>query len=648
MWMDPDWEQMLKESELIALVEVTEGGKFIAKVQPKEIFKGSATTQFYIAGYYDQHLSAKEATKKVLKNKELHYVFLRQEHDPEELEFLGEEARATGNTELQRQLKEAEGQPVRFVWTPSSGDLLVKGKRVHYSLLRTSYPHSSPARDRAAFERFLKGAITFQVEGKADVALTGETLKEVRTESEKLRDSPDEQNQLAHSVASYFLLGGRTYDDAFEKIATGRNDYARLMVARLLAAIHDDRASKLLLRMLEDKNSVIQGEVVRQLAKGGAEQIGPVLLAHLAAAKKEGVYPRGIMDPVRNELAGGKIEIIRAVGELKYQPAAPTLIRLVEGVEDEYFLRVLLEALDKMGNRDYPRALEKPLSRGKLIFEIAEWTRDHHLTELKDAFERLLDNPPQGTRGIDLSLASEALGAIGDAGSAAKLTVHLEKLSARKTPNPEFFDTDQQVAMQLIGALASLHYAPARDAVEGSFFYWFGIDSAFATKPELLKTKVQLERDLEGEARKHLDQFQRVESKALVFLDNRAALVNGSETEPRYRFALEINIRSREHPEQKAESLRDRLLKAFATRDGTVGVTRWKTISYAESSGRNDARVQIGRDDVSYLRHYSQFVQATRDPKDLRFVKFLLDSGLAETWHAKDALEKSLGSAPVE
>ena len=93
--------------------------------------------------------------------------------------------------------------------------------------------------------------------------------------------------------------------------------------------------------MLKDGNSVVQGEVVRQLAKGDPKQVGSVLLAALAKAGEGGIYPQNLMDPVRNQHDGGKIEIIRALGELKYEPAAPTLITLLENSKDEYDLKGL-------------------------------------------------------------------------------------------------------------------------------------------------------------------------------------------------------------------------------------------------------------------------------------------------------------------
>jgi len=644
MWADPDWEQMLKESDTIALVEVTEGGKFIAKVKPLNVFKGAASEEFYVSGYNNQSWPKDAIDEQSFRKKQRYYLFLRKrEVGSGELDFLNAVAQESKDPEWKKLLQEEKNGAVRHVWTPSAGDLPVEGEKVHYSLLQTSYPHVAKARSSGEFERFLKATIAYQVSGQSDAKLLEQTLHSIRNQTQAGIRSTDKESELAHLIAMYFLAGGRSYDEAFEKIAAGADVDARFILARTLGGISDERANKLLLGMLGDKNSVVQGEVVRQIAKGNPDKVGEVLLTRLSGAGEGGVYPQSIMDPVRNQLDGGKIEIIRALGEMKYQPAVPALLRLVESADDMYSLRVLLEALEKMGNRDYAKALEKPLTKESLITDIAWWVRDHHVIGAKAALEQILDHPPEGVRrGIDLGSVSEALGVIGDENTAAKLTACLERESSKKVADVG----DLDVATDIVGALAALHYKPARSAVARSFFYWFGVDSSFATKPELLKTKEQLEQQVKDETKKNLSEFRKVDPEVLVYLQNRAALIDGSEKEPRYTCALEVGIRSQEHPELKAASLQERLFKAFGARAENVTVVRWIHEGYGESNG-NDGRLG-GRSDSLYLWRWAQYVQATRDPEDLRFAKFLLDSGQAERWDAKRFVEGTFGSAPIE
>lgn len=633
MWSDPDWEQMLRESELIALVEVIEGGRYIAKVKVVRALKGNITGEFFVTDYNNNQWPREAIKAESFQKRQEYYLFLKpQKEERGDLTFLATLAEETGDTAMKKMLGRLDTHELRYVWTPSAGDLRVEKGQVHYSLLRTSYSLSAPGRDRAAFERFLEAAIAYQANVAVASDLLKQTLQEIRESSSRPIPPDGQESDLAHSVATYYLLGGRAYDDVFEKIASGKDANARFMLARLLGGITGEQAHKLLLTMLADANSLVQGEVVRQLARSNANEVGAILLERLNGAGEGGIGPEGIMDPVQNRVDGGKLEIIRAFGELKYQPAAPALIRLLEGCGNAYPLQVVLQSLEAMGNRDYAPALEKLLSEGKLIYEIAQWARDHHVSELKEAFVRLLDNTPPGTRGVDLSSVSETLGAIGDETAAAKLTAYLEKLTSRALP--EAFERDQALAQELIGALAALRYRPARSAVERSFFYWFGVDSAFAAKPELLKTKEQLELEIEREAKRCLGEFGEVHTQVLVFLENRAALVSGLETQAKYNFVLHVDVPSRKHPELKAESLKAQLVKAFATRNGTIGVTRWEGHMGMQSEG-NDARVG-GRFDSQYLWRYGEYVQAVHEPADVQFVKFLLESGLAKRWGAAD------------
>lgn len=46
MWSDPEREEMLRQSEVISLVEVFEGGKYVAKFKRLAAFKGTAPRSF--------------------------------------------------------------------------------------------------------------------------------------------------------------------------------------------------------------------------------------------------------------------------------------------------------------------------------------------------------------------------------------------------------------------------------------------------------------------------------------------------------------------------------------------------------------------------------------------------------------------------
>jgi hypothetical protein len=85
-------------------------------------------------------------------------------------------------------------------------------------------------------------------------------------------------------------------------------------------------------------------------------------------------------------------------------------------------------------------------------------------------------------------------------------------------------------------------------------------------------------------------------------------------------------------------------VKGFPGSGEPIGVTLYNFSNYIFGSGKTDVRINRS-DDSGFLWRYGQYVQATRDPQDLQFARFLMESGLAERWGGKDSLAEGLGSA---
>jgi hypothetical protein len=665
MWIDPDWQQMLKESELVVLAEVVKGGEFVAKVRPLHTFKGAASEDFYVTGFNNHNWPADAIERENFRANGQYYLFLRRSEDAALLielltgpkadglvqsasHFIRSIFRTSRSAKPPREaLQAAEKGLVWSVWSPTSGDLPVAGDGVHVSLLGTSYPNNARMRARAPFERFLTAALAYHSSGNLDLVLLQETQQAIRREfavetpaAVPIASEREQPSELAQQIAAYFLMGGRSYDDLFEAIARGPDGDARFILAWLLGAMADERAGNLLLMMLADNNSLVQGEVVRQLAKRPDPNRGTILLAQLSRAGAGGVYPQGLMDPVRNQLEGGKLEIVRALGEMKYAPAAPALIELLEQTDNAYGLRVVLGALESIGTRDYAPALEKALRNRDLVMTVADWVREHRMVELKPALERLVEESPKEIAGGSLWTAIDGLGKIGDETTAAQLTAHLQRLISREVP--EFFDEGHTHA--IIGALADLRYHAARAVVEQAFFYWLGVDRTFEAKPQLLETKRRLEREIEREARAHFRDFWSVRPRATVILKNRDALADGSADEPEYSFVLQVNIHPWFRSGVKADTLIGRL-DGFRKGQGTLAVTCWNG-NMGDSSGSNDPRIMGGVSSLFFFA-YGQYVRNTQDPRDVSFVRFLLKSGLADEWGARAELSEAFETTPA-
>lgn len=610
-WEDPTWQEMLKGSDVIALVEVVEGGKFIAKVRPLTVFKGEAPAEFYAWGFNNHNWPPEAVEEEALKTGGRYYLFLK----PADREYLKDMPRIINDAAFTNAVEKLGSSPVFRVSTPSAGDLPLEGDQVRCSFLRTGYPQFGPKHERAWFESFLRAAI-----GQADPELLAQTMQWVRAEP---AGDEKHESRLADLLASYLLLGGDAYDEAFPRVAASQDAGARLVLAELLGRVSGTQAEELLLKMLSDQDALVQGEVVRQLVARGSEKVGPILLAHLGEARDGSSGPNNIMDPILNRVDGGKLEMIRSLGELKYAPAGPALLDLLSRTTNGYTVRILLDALEKLGRRDYVQALERCLREPEGLRVVADWAGEKHVVELEPILRAALPRS-----GDNRSRVIEALGKIGNENTAAILRADLRKTISQ----PPEFQTGWYLEYYLL-ALGDLSCQAARDEVDRTLFYWIGFDSAFARNPRLLVLKQKRERQIEARAAACFPEFPKLEAHALVWLKNQQVA----------DFAVEVEILSPDHPELTPVVLAKRLKKAFAGLKGRLCVSRRKGV-YVYNGGASDVRVDAYPSGL--MRGYARYVKTVRDPRDLRLVKYLLQTGLAQRWSSEYYLTEALKETP--
>ena len=137
-----------------------------------------------------------------------------------------------------------------------------------------------------------------------------------------------------------------------------------------------------------------------------------------------------------------------------------------------------------------------------------------------------------------------------------------------------------------------------------------------------------------------------VDARALVFLLNRHELAAGTAAQPDYRSAVHVDIRLPLRRELEADTLKGRLKDWSEKHKALASVTRWDGNDGRGSDG-GDLRVS-NRLGTTFFWQYARFVHATRDAEDLRFVQFLLASGLAKKWGATDELAAALQTSPME
>ena len=93
-----------------------------------------------------------------------------------------------------------------------------------------------------------------------------------------------ENDASSQNLMKLYLLNYSAYDDVFDKYSTIKNPSSKFALALLMGNINNEQSKQVLLTLLKDKHSLVQGEAVRQLSKNSSNEVGAVLLQQLKNA----------------------------------------------------------------------------------------------------------------------------------------------------------------------------------------------------------------------------------------------------------------------------------------------------------------------------------------------------------------------------
>ena len=502
-WTDPDWKEMIDSSDVIALVEYTSEGDFRAKARPLIIYKGKLNTkEIWISGFSNRYGPIDK-----MSPGDKYIVFLNF-YEPTEraLEYWKEQIKKEPElTDYYEALKTGNAY---YVWTPTSGDLKVKRKTVQYDLLQTSYYGKQNYYPLAEFETFLKA--TSQTKNSK---FHEELLKKVKSNATK--------EISAQYVMMLYLSSFKSYDSVFQTIANEQKPEPCYALAKLLGEVKDQKSRDILVQLLDNENSVVQGEVVRQLSDEAPEFIGPILLGHLDSAGEGGIYPSNLMDPVMNRIDGGKIEIIRTLGEINYKPAAKSLLPLLE-TEDDYIFELVINVLIQLDSKDFiPYINEHLIKRTKpLIFEICQIITDNDLKECKPALIEFISNHNRNDHpSYEYAISTHmGLAHFDDQETRDFLLNDFENL----LNNNDTIESDKlkDWIREYIETFKNLESKEARPLIYNSLFKWFGYNYDFAVHPELFTIKKSIEDSINQKALTILEGNNVAEIQTMVFISN--------------------------------------------------------------------------------------------------------------------------------
>lgn len=589
-WIDPSWRQMLDDSDVIALVEYVSDGEFSANAKIVRLYKGNLKIgdEISIEGFSNHYGPIDKMQKG-----DRYVVFLDDT-------YRNKKYRDYWETTLQdnpQKKAEMEANHSYRVQSATSGDLKVKGKNVQYDLTSTTFHKNQRYYSLRQFEEFLKAYLE-----KKDVPMvTQNSLSGLLSDA-----NPDQVTQ--HLMQLYFL-GHDKYEEVYDEFADYAPENIKYALAQVLGNVKNELSRNVLAKLLKDDSSLVQGEAVRQLKTEPAEIVGPLFVEHLKKANSRNFGPDNLMNPVMNRIDGGQTEIIHALGKLKYKPAIPDLLLLLNTNDVDQF-DIVINALQEMGSRDYVNSLNSNLlqKNDKLASKIADVIVKQNLRECLPSLKYYLSN-------CDRNKASyyviETLAKFDDKETVSFLLFDYQRflIDSRKLESSKELNWNEAY----IRAFATLKTKEARSAIYNSIFDWTGFDLNFVRNPKLFDIKKASELEMEAKFAT-FPQFKTYKlSHDIAFIRNASEVSKGEK--PVVDHLVEVLIPSDDDP----KLIREKLASALAIDPKNVFIRFDSGIYWQEIQTRFDK----GKDPTETFVRYAE---ALPNPEDAAFFQALIDN----------------------
>lgn len=335
-WWDPSAKEMLDSSDVIALVEYSSEGSDYAAAKLLRIYKGALVVgnEIYISGFSNQY-----GPHDMMHIGDQYIVFLNLMKPWGSANEYFEKA-ANDDPGIMKFADALFQNNAYYVWTPTAGDYQVENGRVKFDLLNTGYHGNAALHSMKELDTFL--AAYFEPAKRA--SFERKLIRKIKPASAS--------NDKTQALMMLYLLDYQAYNPIFEDYVHVKNEYSRFALTQVLGNIHNKASDAVLLLLLDDRSSLVQGSSVRAMALCDPEIVGPALLSRLKDAGEYNLGPTTLMDPVRNSLSGGKYQIIETLGDIGYTPAIPTLLGMLETRNEDDFEHIV-DALRKLGTDEY-------------------------------------------------------------------------------------------------------------------------------------------------------------------------------------------------------------------------------------------------------------------------------------------------------
>ncbi|HEX5151497.1 MAG TPA: hypothetical protein VFW07_08605 [Parafilimonas sp.] len=616
-WIDPSWKRMLDSSDIIALIEYTTTGDFRAQAKILKVYKGKININEHIFIY---GFSNRYGPIDTMFEGEKYLVFLNQDiSTSKNLEYWNKELKE--NPGLKDFVNALKNKKAYYLWSPTSGDLKVNDENVQYDLIQTTFYSKQNFYSISEFEAFLNA---YNQKGKNTSFTKNILLKLVPV---------TESDSATQSLMMLCLLGYNQFEDIFEKYLSVKNPGSKYALAQISGNIKSEKSTKILIALLDDKNSIIQGEAVRQLKTVQGESIAPVLLQHLTTAGNGNFGPADIMDPVLNSIDGGKVEIINALAEFKYKPAIPSLLQLLE-TDDQYLFKLTIEALKNIGSKEYISCLNKKLDNksSDLIFTISMMIAEDSLVECIPHLKNFISSCNRNEHpSYDYTISTCCgIGHFTDSQTISFLLKDYENFFINKDSVKS--DKQKDWLNQYIETFTDLKLERARFLIYRSIYDWHGIDQNFGIYPKLFEIKNLLEDSLKSEFRNKFGTKGYQIDHCIAFIENSADVIDGRK--PLVKYLIEVTTQSTNaDKDQKIISQKMNLPIENVYMKFSNGVY------YVEKQDRFDKI-----NDFTPFFKFLEYAKALPNEADLNFIQVVLDKKIIDDEFNVNEVKRAIDS----
>ncbi|MBD3582096.1 HEAT repeat domain-containing protein [Flavobacterium selenitireducens] len=603
-WIDPTWRAMLDKSELIALIEYTTSGEFQAEAKIVKIYKGKLKENdlIWISGFSNRYGPIDKVEKGQRFVVFLHAIPIDENRTRSYEENLVE------NPSSNVLFEAYKNQRAFWMQSPTSGDLKVKGKTVQYDLTQTTFHQNQRFYSLKQFEQFLQAYFDRKKAPKVIAELKNRLIADAK---------PD---QLSQHLMQLFFLDHDDYEEVYDEFADYAPSQTKYALAQILGNVRTQQSRNVLIKLLNDDDSLVQSEAVRQLKNESIDIIAPLFLDHLKIADAGRRGPSNLMDPVQNVIDGPKMEIIRAFSQLKYEPAVPHLLALLSASTSDEF-RLIMEALKKIGTTDYIAHFNAILlqKNEKLAYSISSEIAENQLRDCLPSLKYFIANSNRNSQ-KNSTYTLKNLAQFKDKETTNFILFDYERFHTYA----DTLESDRQLdwTNAYIDVLADAKSREARRLIYESLYDWMGIGTGFDEDPSLFEKKKLAEATFaDAFAKNPMSEHYKL-SHIIAFVAKEPQTV-----------MVEIVIPSEENP----KTVRHNIAQAFGLETENVFIRLDSGIYYQEIQQRFDAL-------KTPLDAFLGYAEAVPNPKDVAFLQALLDHGIFKREYQIENISNAIAS----